>query len=350
MRCLTLADELRRQGGVSLFISRAFPGNLADQISDRGHDVVLLAFNSSSSCFNFDEDNGWLAVSWRQDAMETFDAIENEEFDWLVVDHYGIDARWHHILRKKVTKILVIDDLANRVLDCDLLLDQTHGRLATDYDRQVLDECRKLLGSEYALLRPEFANRRAEAYASRRNVESIERVLVSLGGADSTNTTLIVLKGLLAVSWPDEKIHFDVVLGENAPCYAKVKQVIEQCRLSVALVSYAEDMADRMLWADLAVGAGGTTSWERCCLGLPSLVVELAANQSLIVNGLVESGAAISLGRSANLTSDKVTDCVTTVVSDVAALASMSQRCFEIADGKGARLVANYMQGDAQSI
>ena len=347
MRCLTLADELRQQGVLSLFITRAFSGHLADQISDRGHDVVLLAFKVSSSCFNFDGHNRWLAVSWEQDAAETCGAIENERVDWLVIDHYGIDARWHHVLRKKAAKILVIDDLANRELDCDLLLDQTHGRLATDYNRQALEECRKLLGSEYALLRPEFMNRRTEAYAHRRNAENIKRVLVSLGGADSTSTTLIVLEGLLAVSWPDEKVHFDVVLGESAPCYAKVKQLIEQSRLSVALISYAEDMADLMLWADLAVGAGGTTSWERCCLGLPSLVVELAANQSLIINGLVESGAAVSLGRSANLTSDKVADCVTTVVDDVAALASMSQRCFEITDGNGVRLVANYMLDEA---
>ena len=232
MRCLTLADELKQQGVDTTFITREHVGHLAETILSKGHKVTLLSAPTQN--YQMHEDDvahaHWLGDHWKQDAEDTRQAIIDSRPDWLVVDHYGIDARWHSALREKVSKILVIDDLADRQLDCDMLIDQTYGREMDAYLNKTPEDCRLFLGSRYAILKPIFSELRFKAIGKRKSFEGIKRILVSMGGMDSENDTVIVLEALAKIKW-QHSIKIDVVLGSQAPHLQSVKQWVKESSL-----------------------------------------------------------------------------------------------------------------------
>lgn len=292
MRCLTLANELKKNGYRCLFIVRPHPGCLASAIAKQGHQVSSLS--SPDIDFSKSDDDvahrTWLGAKWEDDARETIQALAGTRPEWLVVDHYAIDYRWQKLLRRFVNSIFVIDDLADRNFDCDCLLDQTYGRKEADYRHLINENCRLLLGSQYALLRPEFAKLRMKAIQKRREYTGVRYILVSIGGTDSGNATAIVLKGLAEVDWNARPI-IDVVLNRQS---AHLQSVISQAEvhpLEVNVLVDVDNMANLMLDADLAIGAAGSTSWEYCCMGLPALVVVTAENQLEVAKQLALIGA-----------------------------------------------------------
>ncbi len=344
MRCLTLADELKSQGTAIKFITRVHLGNMADAITKRGYELCLLPLAADTYQVRPDDVGhaSWLGVSWQQDAEESRLAIGDSVLDWLIVDHYAIDARWHKQLRAKVDQIIIIDDLADRPLDCDLLLDQTYGRQEDDYRQLVPSNCQMLLGSRYALLRPEFSELRPKAIEKRQAFSGIKRILVSMGGMDPDNVTTTVLEGLSRVGWKHKPV-IDVVLGGKAPYLQQVVTMAKKSTLEILVSTDVPDMADRMLVADLAIGAGGATSWERCCVGLPSLTTVISENQLEIVKQLQNQGSILSLGLSERLTSDKVKAAVSKTLLSTDIWVEMSSKGFDVSDGKGVYRVLEAM-------
>lgn len=207
--------------------------------------------------------------------------------DAIVCDSYEIDASVEQLLRPVTKSIVVIDDLANRTHDCNLLVDATLGRKEEDYEGLVPPDALVLAGARYALVRPEFAAYRPQALMRRRGTLGIGRILVSLGLTDIGGITARVVSGLAA---PGRRFAIDVVVGPNAASRAGLEKMalVDQ---GIALHIDPPDMARLMTEADIAVGAGGTTTWERCCLGLPAVVVVLADNQLSIARILSEYGA-----------------------------------------------------------
>lgn len=344
MRCLTLADELRVQGAVIKFITRAHLGNIADAISKRGYELSLLPVAADTYKMRPDDvaHVSWLGVSWQQDAEESMLAIGDSVPDWLIVDHYAIDERWHNKLREKVGKIMVIDDLADRCLDCDILLDQTYGRQVEDYLKVVPPVCQMLLGTRYALLRPEFSQLRPMAVTKRKLFNGIKRILIAMGGMDPENVTATVLEGLTRVDWKEKPV-IDVVLGGNAPYLEYVVKMVKKSNLEIFVSTDVSDMADRMLAADMAIGAGGATSWERCCMGLPSLAVVISENQVEIVKQLQNQGSIISLGLGEELTSEKVKESINMTLLFTDTWVRMSRKGIDVVDGKGVSRVVDVM-------
>jgi UDP-2,4-diacetamido-2,4,6-trideoxy-beta-L-altropyranose hydrolase len=215
--------------------------------------------------------------------MDRFERIDPEDFyntpvtcDLLVVDNYELDQVYEGHFRPYAKKILVIDDLANRMHDCDILLDQTYGRDADDYKNLVPQRCKVLAGSDYVLLRKEFAMLRPKALEKRRKTTEVKRILISMGGSDSQNYTLKALKMI-------EKSEFtgaiDIVLGFTSTNTESVKNYISS--LPNECVIHVNANTPKLMYeADLAIGAAGTSVWERCCLGLPQYLFQIAENQS----------------------------------------------------------------------
>lgn len=281
MRCLTLADELTRQGHECRFVCREHKGHLGDLISSKGYELILLPAPVESGC-HVESDNSenyasWLGVPWQEDARQTIHSIEPLKVDWLVVDHYALDAEWEKKLAHAVGSIMVIDDLANRAHVCALLLDQNLGREHEDYEALVPDTCERLIGPGYALLRPEFSALRDQSL-TRRKTPQLKQILVTLGGVDRDNVTGQILTALASSGLPSSTI-IDVVMGKTAPHLKKVEALVVDLPFQVTVNVNVSNMAERMCRADLAIGAAGSTSWERCCLGLPSIVIVLADNQ-----------------------------------------------------------------------
>ncbi|MCL2875150.1 MAG: UDP-2,4-diacetamido-2,4,6-trideoxy-beta-L-altropyranose hydrolase [Betaproteobacteria bacterium] len=294
MRCLTLADALRGKGAVCRFVCREHPGNLLETIQQRGFAVLLLpaatiaeGYASESTATAY---AAWLGTDWQTDATQTLNILGDVSDDWLIVDHYALDARWERSMRDKCRRIMVIDDLADREHDCELLLDQNLGRQAADYLNRVPTTCKLLIGPKFALLRPEFAAMRDYSLVRRSNPE-IRHILISIGGVDKDNVTGRILEALKLSALP-ANCRITVVMGMTAPWLEMVCCLSKDMPWPTEVLVGASDMAKLMADSDLAIGAAGSTSWERCCLGLPTLMLILADNQRAVARGLEHAGAA----------------------------------------------------------
>ena len=288
MRCLTLADALKQRGAQTRFISRHLPDHLRSMLASKGHEFIWLDGIRNDGTLDELAHAGWLGVSQAQDAADSIRALSDGSWDWLVVDNYALDLRWESELRRTASRILVVDDIADRRHDCDVLLDQNfYADMGVRYTGKVPAHCQLLLGPRYALLRDEF--RRLHEQIQPRS-GAVRRVLVFFGGVDAGNHTGRAIEALSEMDVPD--LHVDVVIGAQHPCRGQIEAACAQhgfiCHVQT------DRMAELMANADLAIGGGGSATWERCCLGLPALAVGTAENQQKQVADAAQEGLLYS--------------------------------------------------------
>jgi|TARA_A100000171_G_C2137667_1_gene151702 UDP-2,4-diacetamido-2,4,6-trideoxy-beta-L-altropyranose hydrolase len=338
MRCLTLAHALRHCGALCSFITRALPGHLADFIRSKGFDVTLLSVpQKNAKIENVPPHASWAEVNWEQDAAETRRALGTNSPDWLVVDHYAFDARWQTAVRTQTTKLMVIDDLADRPHNCDLLLDQNLGHSAADYTGLIPDNCELLIGPRYALLRPEFSDMRPSALSNRFG-RGFRQLLITMGGVDQYDASSIILKSLRSFSMPKD-LKIKVIMGSHAPALERVYALAQEMPWHTEVFVDTPYMANHMALSDLAICAAGGTTWERCCLGLPSIVIETAKNQAGIARELASVGAAEDSGPVENHSFPLVLKAALGKAATPTYLDAMSEKAARICDGDGAARV-----------
>ena len=287
MRCLTLANSIAQHGGRCHFICRTLPGHLIDVIKAHGHRAHQLPVPGDPI--------GWLGVSLDSEIAQVQPLLAQIAPDRVIVDHYGIDAQWEIQVPPSWCPVMVIDDMADRPHVCDILLDQNLGRQVCDYDGLVPEDCQRLIGPDYALLRPEFAAIRTASLARRKNAE-LRHIMISMGGADADNVTTDVLDALSRCDHLPRQAHITVVMGGSAPHLETVQARAQTMPILTDVQVNVQDMASLMAKSDLAIGAAGGTSWERCCLGLPTLILILADNQAPAALALSLHKAAVLLG------------------------------------------------------
>jgi len=312
---------------------------MADAIRVRGHTVVELPAPPVQSEPAADGDYArWLGVRPEDDAAETVVALDGERPDWLIVDHYALDATWERVLRPHVGRIAVIDDLANRCHDADMLLDQNYSTEgAARYDGLLPDHAQRLCGPGYALLNPVYAEYRQKLPA---RTGEVARVLVFFGGTDPENLTGMALE---ALSTPALRhLAVDVVVGANYPHRAALEEQAHQ-RSGTTLHGPRPHLADLIAAADLAVGAGGTTTWERCCLGLPSLVVSIADNQRPACEALAQDGLIAYGGHWDGVSAERLRDTLAELIADSVRLRQMAEAGRRAVDGEGTRRLAKHL-------
>ncbi|MGC9457316.1 MAG: UDP-2,4-diacetamido-2,4,6-trideoxy-beta-L-altropyranose hydrolase [Halothiobacillaceae bacterium] len=334
VRCRTLGRALRQQGATVRFICRAHLGHGLEALREEGFTVAALPEPEASESESSGEDYArWLGVSQSRDADETIAALEGRP-GWLVVDHYGLDAEWEQRLRPHVGRILVIDDLANRNHDCDALLDQNYNPDAeARYAERLPAEAMRLFGPRYALLGPEYAAYRREAGA---HSGRVDRVLVFFGGTDPDNLTGRALEALSDPAFANVAV--DAVVGPNNPHReALAKQA--KARPGTTLHDPRPHLADLMAGADLAIGAGGTTTWERCCLGLPSLVVSIADNQRPACEALAADGLIAYAGHHEQVTAEILRARLAELAFEPDRLQRMAAAGRKLVDSRGAERV-----------
>ncbi|WP_017756427.1 UDP-2,4-diacetamido-2,4,6-trideoxy-beta-L-altropyranose hydrolase [Calidifontibacillus oryziterrae] len=309
MRCLTLAHYLKEIGAKVIFICKETKGNLIEFIISEG--FLVKALSERNNIIN--------------DANVTKEILMGNEADLLIIDHYQIDYRWERIIKKAFLdlKVMVIDDLANRQHDCDLLLDQNFFiNFNNRYEHLVPDHCRKLLGPHYLLLRPEF-------YTKNNVVEikqPIQNILIFYGGSDPTNETLKVIKAMDILKLLDVTVH--VVVGLSNTNRELIRRKCEKSQYKFYLqIDY---MADLMRMCDLALGAGGVTMWERCFLGLPSIVTVVAENQQESTEAAAMYGAVWNLGWHENVKTADLVDIINRVINQPNVLQKMSEKSLQL--------------------
>jgi len=341
MRCLTLADALSQSGAKCIFICRVHMENQISFICKHGYTAYGLPDESDadkvkiSGMCDIPAHASWLKTTWEIDADQTLRVLDDMVIDWLIVDHYALDARWEGRLRSVCNKLMVIDDLADRKHDCDLLLDQNLGRVKSDYAQWLPDGCTVCTGSFYALLRPEFAELR-DYSLRRRESPQLKQLLITMGGIDKDNVTSQVLESIKSSGLPVD-CRICVVMGGDAPWLDAVRSLAASMPWPTEVQVNVKNIAELMAGSDLAIGAAGSTSWERCCLGLPTLLIILAENQKKIGEELELCGAAIPLYT--KTLGEGICESVGRFCSHPYFLTQMASRACSVADGMGVQRV-----------
>jgi UDP-2,4-diacetamido-2,4,6-trideoxy-beta-L-altropyranose hydrolase len=323
MRCLTLAQVLKENDTNVEFICRKHQGNLIDKIYSNGFNAHELEVLEEIEVDNKLTHSHWLGATQQQDASECIKVLDLEKVDWIIVDHYALDEDWQRKLKPYCKKLMVIDDLADRQFDCDILLNQNLGTKKQDYQNKVPKKCQLLLGCDYTLLRSEFSQLRKKSLEKRKITKGIKNILISIGGSDVDNITYDILQQL------DGRFNIVAVLGKVSPHNKMIESYVKG--KNVKVVVDADNMAELMFDADFTIGAGGSTSWERCCLGLPALLYITAENQRMIAENLEKIGAVKIIK---NLEKD-----LQAMNNDFYLWKSMSEESSKICDGLGASRV-----------
>lgn len=337
VRCQTLAEVLRKRGAEVQFICRDHLGNLVSRLTRSSFKVKLLP--SPPTATELREDYAlWLGVPPEVDAMETWQALAGEQPDWLIVDHYGLDQTWEQQLRPHVKHICVIDDLANRPHDSDILLDQNENHHRDQrYQGLIPNHCRPLLGCHYALLRPEYAQQRQTLAP---HPGKIERIFLFFGGTDPHNLTGLAIAALSSPEF--QPLTLDVVIGATNPHRPSLETQAHQ-RGNVNLHGPRPHLADLMATAHLAIGAGGTTTYERMCLGLPSLVISIANNQRPACDYLAQQNAIFYLGSQETVTPTHLQQAIGKCLNSPKHCQQMAEQGQKLVDGKGVERVVAEM-------
>lgn len=343
MRCLALAEALHDHGGQCLFLCRGEGlGSIGDRIANAGHQIMLLPegplLDTQSSISSPTPPHaGWLPHGWQWDAAHCREVLVNYPHpDWLVVDHYALDTKWEAAMRPIVGNCLVIDDLADRDHNCDMLVDQNLPPDAERrYDKLTPSHCSRLVGPRFALLRNEFASARQSAL-ERRSQAPTKRLIVMFGGADVndlTGQTVDIIHKLQI------NCTVDVVVG---PLYTARQALLERlAKLSEARLHVNPgNIAQLMSQADLAIGSPGVTSWERCSLGLPTIAIAVAANQETMAEALARLGAHLYLGRHINLSDTELPAAIRVLADNAFLRQNMTSTAAGLTDGQGAQRIA----------
>jgi UDP-2,4-diacetamido-2,4,6-trideoxy-beta-L-altropyranose hydrolase len=331
-RCLTLAGALRERGAPVLFLISPETVKWAENIEAQGFEIGVLDVRGGAAAQGMLSHAHWLAWSQGSDADACRRRLQNRPA-WLIVDHYALDKTWEAVMRPSTNRLMVIDDLADREHCCNLLLDQ-NLKAATRYDNLVAEDCTTLIGPSYALLRPEFA--------AARRVEPIitaKRINVFMGGTDSEGATLRVLDDLaVGIHW--EKL--DVVLGARCPHLVAVQERVGRLPAAELYVD-SDRMANLFAAADIGIGAGGVAALERCCVGLPSLGVSVAANQEFGLASLFRQGVVDFVGSLRDLRAGQIAASLRRLMAAPDRLGEMSRKAMALVDGLGAYRVADMM-------
>lgn len=341
MRCLTLAEALKQQGHQVSFICRAHFGHVIPRIQESGFSVHVLSQPERVNTEGGEKFSyvSWLGVTQTEDAQACLPIVTTIQPDWIIVDHYALDSVWHQVLRKQTQKIMVIDDLANRVHDCDLLLDQTVGRTSEIYRDCVPNHCQLLLGTHYGLLRTEFSQWR-ERSLSRRIVPELKRILITLGGVDQDNFSTQLLEAINGCQLP-KATEIIVIVGASAPHVKTVQVQAKKMRYSTTVNVNVNNMAERMTQSDLVISAAGATTWEVACLGVPLMLMQTAENQATIMSSLLSLKAVLAIDPTHLVSSIRRLESLNSEK-----LIALSHAVRQLSDGLGATRVVEAVGGN----
>jgi|TARA_B110000879_G_scaffold54699_1_gene77340 UDP-2,4-diacetamido-2,4,6-trideoxy-beta-L-altropyranose hydrolase len=333
-RCLRLAKSLAPHAKNILFISRNLPIKFQDLIYKNNFDFESMS-GKKNDYLNKNKSSTWLGVNFQKDAEDCINILNKKEEKWdlLVIDHYGIDVKWEMLFKKIVSKIMVIDDLANRNHSCDILLDQNFEDQKR-YKGLTSNNSELLLGPKYALLSEDYIDSRKD---TRYRKNPIKKLLVFFGGTDVYNLTNMTVQAII-----DTNIKFsniDIVLSKDSPNYNELNKKCEFID-EMNIFSDIPSLCPLINNADLCIGAGGSSTWERMCLGLPSVVITVAENQVPVSKKLNDEGLIFLIGNHKNVSSELIKNQILRISSKID-IYTISKKCMNICNGDGVEKVKN---------
>lgn len=335
MRCLNLGLALKKRGHDIAFAYVKLPRALSSLLVANSIPSFKLAINTTGKrATEYSIYDQWLSGSQSDDARAFLSVSKETRPDCVIVDHYALDSVWENLVRGHTEKVLVIDDLANREHSCDFLLDQNfHTDMVSRYRSFVNPETRLLLGPKFALLGEGFRIERASLCERDGKVRNI---LIFFGGGDPENCTEMVLKVLECM--PLNGVAVTVLVGDQHPAIASLEKRCKERGYKFLIQS--EDVPRLMSKAHLCIGAAGVSTWERCCLGLPTLAITIADNQVPIAQAAAVKGAICYLGEQRKVTSISLERTLRKMMSSPDNLMKMSRVAMALVDGNGTERIS----------
>lgn len=345
MRCLVIADALRERGHQCLFVTQPFLPKFIKQINDRKHEVIILQndvsdMDESTLCDDYVK---WLGRSVARDAFETSEVFKREKPDIIIADHYAIEATWTKIVTDSKIKTVIIDDLANREHFCDILIDQNFGRVPEQYAALVSQKTKTFAGAKYIFIKDDFKKDREAVQLNRLN-RMPKCLNVCMGGMDKDNATYQVLETVTKLDYY-QNWTIDVVLRSSSPNAKMLRDYVKNQKRDIHLHLDAENMASLFSKADLAIGAGGVTLWERCCMGLPTVLLTIADNQVPAALAMRGAGALIYAGDIRHQNWEyQLSKKLKNLARNTDKIHEMSRKAFDICDGNGLDRVCDIIE------
>ncbi len=329
MRCLALAQAWQDAGGAVLFLVRDLPESIRARLADERMKIEELAAPRGTV----------------EDGRESDRALRRAGAEWLVVDGYHFGEEYQRVLKDEGVRFLYVDDTGHlERYHADLILNQNVS-VSEDLYRRSAPGCELLLGARFALLRREFVALRGW---SRDMPASARRILLTFGGADPVNVTGQVVDAVKQVA-RTSPVEVRAVVGPANPRSAALRREASSPGLRMEVLDGTSDMPRLMTWADLCVAAAGSTAWELCFLGLPSIFICISDNQVGIAQGVAERGAAVNMGWHADVSSEVLAREILSLAGDEDRRRRMSAAGRKLVDGMGAgRVVRRMLGGDAE--
>ena len=323
MRCMALADTLQKNFEIN-FITRSLEGSLISYIQKKGFGIFRFYSNSEK-------------INEKNDAQKTISLIKKHSGskNILIVDNYQLSKKWETDVKPFVHKLIVIDDLSNRSHNCDLLIDQNlHTKVNGLYKGLIPSNCIKLIGPKFSIIRKEFRMMRKSV---KPRTFPIKKILVSFGGSDIENQTRVALNSIKKMNG---KINVDVVVGKANKCKKTLKIFCNENK-HFTYHEQIDNIADLMLSSDLSIGSSGSTTWERCCLGLPAIVSISSNDQRDIANSLSRKKCIINLGDVKKLKESSYINVITNLKKND--LRNMSKNSMSLVDGNGTQRILKHI-------
>ena len=320
IRCITLANFLKKKKFDTIFISKKLNGNLFSLILKEKHKIISLSKKSTM----------------KNEVKEIFKKLKNfnNKKDWMVVDHYSIGKKWESKIITKIPKLFVIDDLCDKFHLGNVLLNQNYlPGIKKKYRKVLSSKTKTLLGPKYAILNPEY--KKARKNVNLKKDKKFTRVIIFFGGADDKNFTIKCLNIFLKYNL--QNIKLDVVIGQSNKKKKIIKSMVKDTKYANLHIQISS-LCALMRSADFYLGSGGTTTWERCSLGLPSIVIATGKNQISYNQELDKKGVLKYLGTAEKVNEKQIMSAILKFISSKSN--KMSENAKKITDGKGINLIS----------
>lgn len=332
-RCLTLANKFEELGKRVVFAS-ANPDPRSIFSVDFPYAWVQLKSDTVTPNIVDDCSHAHFRVfTQEQDAALFADAFTGSYFEWIIVDHYGLDRKWHEACRSLTSGICVIDDLADRHHDCDILIDQTRvGASINIYADKVPSHCKMCIGPQYALLQPEYSKR----HSSRHIRKKVKHVLIFFGGADLKGMTKKCIEVINDPLFDD--IKFTVITGAlSAHTFESMTKP------NITIEHHVRDIVALLDEVDIAIGSCGTHSFERACLGVPAICIPVAENQFNIYAMLKSLGAILAVDYDCPNAIGQIKNHLSVLIENPSLIEKISSKAYDLTDGYGVEKITNMM-------
>lgn len=334
-RCLSLAVALREVGAEVRLVTRHLGLDIERMMHGSDVEQVLLPAPASTGSPQIADETvphaGWAGISWHDDAEQTAEALAGWPCTWMVVDHYAFDARWHRQVALRLgARIAAIDDLADRDMAVDVLIDHNHSAdHRIKYAGRLADKALLLGGPRFALLGSAYADLQALCVE-----EFVVSIGIFMGGVDAANLSALALRACREHAGFTGPI--EIAATHTYPHLAALAELSKQWPPTTITVD-SPDLAGFFSRHGLQIGAGGGATWERCRAGAPTLALVGANNHRAVVPTLAEIGAGASLAEDAPLDPNTVGRAIASLLCDAARRRALAQRARSLVDGLGAR-------------